>query len=124
MNASICKRCVPSTKVLRGFVAMLAWLALVLPACGMAMEQHVASDHGSDCAHCPPPPCHEPVADDCGDTDPVEKPRTVEFKPAPAPLPAPAVAIASRGPAAEPAPFAGTARAGPRTHLILSRFHE
>lgn len=103
----------------------LLWLAVVGAPCVMAMQVEQAGGH--DCPHCPPSPCHEVAPDDCDEADWLDGLRAGEqFKNFELPLLiAPAISLHSASDAAS-APFFHTppGRAGPRVHVLHTRFDE
>ncbi len=103
----------------------LLWLAVVGAPCVMAMQVEQAGGH--DCPHCPPAPCHEVAPADCDQPDLLDGLRAGDqLKTLELALPA-ASQITLHG-AAEPAraPWFHTppGRAGPRLHLLHTRFNE
>jgi|GEM_PF-1116382 len=116
-----------SSKLARVNLALFAlvWLSMVAAPCVMAMQVEQAGGH--DCPHCPPPPCHEVAPDDCDSPDSIDGLRAGDqlksFELAP--LAAPAFALDAE-PGLESATLFHTppARAGPRLHLIHTRFIE
>lgn len=107
-----------------GVAFLAAWLGLVVAPCAMAMDLPAPAD-AHDCPHCPPQPCHEAAGTDCDPPDSLDAPRAGDDRPALALLPAvPVVAAADAAVRTSIRSLSPPARAGPRLHLIHTRFDE
>ena len=104
----------------------LVWLSVVIAPCAMAMQLQTV-DHAHECPHCPPRPCHEVEPEQCEAPDSIDTPRLGETQQVDLAPPGAAFTLSpSRvsGTSSGHTVQAPPARAGPRLHLLESRFDE
>ncbi len=106
-----------------GALFVVFWIGLAAAPCALAM---LVPETGHDCPHCPPVPCHEVQSDDCDYSESLDAPRASEKSPLEilAVLPSDLETTPGRPIYAVAIAVPPPARAGPRLHLVHTRFDE